>query len=138
MKKDINVEYLLKENKKFGIVWEEGCGRDKPRTNRKRKYSIKNWKETELLELIRFVISNTERDSITRELFARQLKAKLSLVHNCFAKLELEGLLCKSNYIMHDEATSELGGIILKNGYKTKDWPRTKSWWNAKIYKIRK
>lgn len=136
-KKNLDYSNLLKENKEFGIVWERGCGRERERTKKTIKTQTKRWNKADLLELIRFIVLNTERESITRELFSIELKAKLGLVHDCFAKLEIEGLIVKDNYIMHDENISYLPQKT-KKGFITTGYKRSKSWWNATIYKIRR
>ena len=126
MHKKINYESLMKENQEHGIIWEKGCGRDAKRKNKTIKHQTKNWSQEELLKLIRVILLTTERENVTRELFSFELKAKQKLVNNCFQELTREGVLLKDNYILHDEYTS------------TTKHKRSGSWWNAKIYKIRR
>ena len=46
-----------------------------------------------MLNLIRCVIINTDREIVTKELFSRVLKADVGLVDWCFMKLKTEGYI---------------------------------------------
>lgn len=78
------------------------CGEQHSKASRP---SLKRWALEELLNVVREMVCTETERYITVECYASKLLAKKHLVDQCFAKLNLEGLLGQArNIAPHDSS----------------------------------